>query len=88
MLKGRNLVIDTMSEVYKLLAPWKTHEFWNFADHEIVPNSIYVLGRKQFTDNCARIRQLVEQDDILIIFDNSAEGSWTLTSQLQHCASL
>lgn len=83
MLNGRNLVVDTMSEVHKLLTPWITHEFWDFASHDIIPNSIYILGRKQFSENCIKVRQLIDRNDLLIVFDNSAEGSWTLTSQLQ-----
>lgn len=82
MINNRNFVLDTMSEVYQLLRPWRTHEFWDFATHDIVPNSIYVLGRKQFTENVDRIRELCKRPDICIVFDNVAEGSWTLVSQL------
>lgn len=83
MLNGRNLVLDTMSEVYQLMLPWRTHEFWDFSSHDIIPNSIYIVGRKQFAENTNKIRQLTQRQDIRVIFDNSAEGSWTLASQLQ-----
>jgi hypothetical protein len=79
----QNIVLDTMSDVYRLLVPWRTHEFWDFATHDIVPNSIYVLGREQFIKNINRIRELCERPDLCIVFDNVAEGSWTLVSQLQ-----
>jgi hypothetical protein len=83
MLNERNLVLDTMSEVYQPLLPYRTHEFWDFGTHDIVPNSVYVVGRKQITDNTAKVRELAQRDDIVVIFDNAAEGSWTLISQLQ-----
>lgn len=83
MLDGRNLVVDTFSEVYKLLKPWITHDFWNFAEHTIVDNSVYVISRKQFQDNANRIRYMLGRQDITVFFDNAAEGSWTLISQLK-----
>ena len=83
MLNGRNLVVDTFSEVYTLLRHWTTHKFWDLATHEPVPNSIYVIGRKQFVDNPNKIKEMIDRPDILIFFDNAAEGSWTLISQLQ-----
>ena len=51
MLNGRNLVIDTMSEVYHELKKHATAEFWNFAKHEPIANSVYVLGRQQVVEN-------------------------------------
>lgn len=83
MLDGRNLVVDTFSEVYTLLRPWSTHEFWDMATHDPVPNSVYVIGRKQFVENSAKIKEMIERSDMLIFFDNAAEGSSTLVSQLQ-----
>lgn len=83
MLDKHKLIIDTHCEVYKLLKPWADGEFWEFATHEIIPNSVYVFGRKQFTENIEHIRKLCERNDIQIVFDNAAEGSWTLTSQLE-----
>ena len=83
MLKGRNLVIDTFSEVYQQLLPWRTHEFWDFSDHEPLPNSVYVIGRKQFIEQRDRILPLIGDPHYTVFFDNTAEGSWTLTSQLK-----
>lgn len=83
MLQGRNLVIHTLSEVYNLLKPWSTHEFWDVSTHAVVPNSIYVIGRMQFFDNIDFIHsELVPRRDITIVFDNAAESASTLTSQL------
>jgi hypothetical protein len=81
MLNNRNLVIDTMSEVYGLLKPLATHEFWDFASHEPIPNSIYVLGRKQIVECMEKVRQMSENSAYVMIFCNAAEGSNTLLEQ-------
>ena len=83
MLNGRNLVIDTFSEVYKILLPWRTHEFWNFAGHTPVPNSIYVLGRQQYLDNREKFHAMALDPRYIMVFGNSAEGSEALINQLQ-----
>ena len=83
MLAGRNLVVDTFSEVYHVLKPWITHEFWDISLHEPVANSVYVVGRKQFIENSAKMLAMIEQPNTTVFFDNAAEGSWTLVSQLQ-----
>lgn len=83
MLDGRNLVVDTFSEVYHVLRPWITHEFWDMAAHEVIPNSVYIIGRKQFVENSAKIVAMIDQPGMTVFFDNAAEGSETLVSQLK-----
>jgi len=83
MLNGRNLIVDTFSEVYDILKPWITHDFWDFANHEIVSNSIYIICRRQFSDNADKISSMLNQHDLTVFFDNAAEGSWTLVGQLR-----
>ena len=83
MLNGRNLIVDTFSEVYDILKPWITHDFWDFANHEIVSNSIYIICRRQFSDNADKISSMLERRDLTVFFDNAAEGSWTLVGQLR-----
>jgi hypothetical protein len=83
MLENRNLVIDTFSEVYNLMKPWMTHDFWDFSSHEIIDNSVYIISRKQFFEYPEKIQTLINRDDLIVFFDNAAEGSWTLISQLQ-----
>ena len=78
MLNNRRLVLDVFSEVYDLLRPWAYAEFWNFAEHEIVPGAIYLIGREQFNLNLPRIRELVESGTILPILSNPMEGSDTM----------
>lgn len=82
-LRGRNLVLDTFSEVYAQLRPWITHEFWDLSQHDPVPNSVYVIGRKQFVEHRDQVLALIDDPRFTVFFDNAAEGSWTLISQLQ-----
>lgn len=81
MLNVRNLIIDTMCEVYPLLRAWRSHEFWNLAQHDPIANSIYVIGRKQLVECQHKIREMAEDPAFLVIFCNSAEGSNTLVEQ-------
>lgn len=83
MLDGRNLIVDTFSEVYHVLKPWITHEFWDMATHDPMPNSVYVVGRKQFVENAAKIIAMMDLPNTIVFFDNAAEGSETLVSQLR-----
>lgn len=83
MLNGRNLIVDTFSEVYQILKPWITQDFWDFESHDLVPNSVYVLGRKQFMDHRDKVASMIGDSRYVIFFDNAAEGSWTLVSQLK-----
>lgn len=83
MLGSRSLVVDTMSEVYNELLPWRDHEFWNFADHDPVPNSVYVLGRQQVVENPDKFKSMAQDPQYTMIFGNSAEGSSTLVSQIR-----
>lgn len=80
---SRNLVVHTLSEVYDILKPLSTHEFWDLSTQPLIPNSIYVIGRMQFFDNINYIvNELVPRSDITIVFDNAAESAETLVSQL------
>ena len=79
MLNGRNLVVDTLSEVYDMLKPWVDVEFWDLRNHELIPNSIYVVGRQQCTDNPLKIRAMAESNEYITIFSNPHEGSETLS---------
>ena len=83
MLDNRRLVVDTMSEIYQLLKPWITEEFWDFNTIASVNNSVYVFGRQQFHEHKQRIVEMAESGDYTMVFCNVAEGSWTLQSQVQ-----
>ena len=77
------LVIDTMSEVFDLLKPYATEVFWDFESVTLQSGSVYVIGRQHLLDHMQRIRTAAETGQYIMIFANSAEGSWTLESQIQ-----
>ena len=83
MINGRRLVSDNMSEVYDVLLPWTDEKFWDFKRVRLQPGSIYIFGRQHFLDNLPMIQELSETGDYTFIFGNSAEGAWTLESQLK-----
>jgi len=83
MLGNRKLVSDTMSEVYDLLKPWTDQSFWDFTQVTPEPGAVYVFGRQHLLDNLSQIRDMAESGDYVIVFGNSAEGAWTLETQLK-----
>lgn len=84
MLDNHKLVLDTFCEVYDLIKPWADAEFWNFAEHEIIPGAVYLIGRKQFIEHVNLIRSLVEQNTIKVILSNPHEGSETMIGTCCH----
>lgn len=83
MLNGRKLVLDTFCEVYDLMKPWADAEFWDLSTHEVIPNSIYLIGRQQCKDNMQKLKDMAERGDCLPIMSNPAEGSDTLRWQVR-----
>jgi hypothetical protein len=83
MLGSRRLVLDAMCEIYDFMQPWADESFWDFSQVTPTPGSIYVFGRQHLLDNLTLIRELAESDDYIIVFGNSAEGAWTLETQLK-----
>jgi hypothetical protein len=83
MLGTRNLIIDTFSEVYNELLPYRDAEFWDFASHTPVPNSVYMLGRQQVVENISKFKEMAINPEFIMIFGNSAEGSDTLVAQIR-----
>lgn len=71
-----------MCEVYDLLRPSADGEFWNFGEHQPEPG-VYVFGRQQMTEFKQQILTLSRDSDYQVVFANSAEGSTTLTAQLE-----
>lgn len=82
-MQNHRLVVDNFSEVIDLLRPMADELFYDFNMVEPVPGSVYVIGRQQLINNLDKIRAMAEDDQYVIIFGNSAEGSWTLETQLQ-----
>ena len=79
----KRLVVDTMTEIHRLIKPWITEEFWDFNLVNPVPGNIYVFGRQQFLEHKQRIVEMAESGLYTIVFCNAAEGSWTLQTQVQ-----
>ena len=65
-----------------MLKPFADETFYDFALVESRAESIYIIGRQQMMDNRSRIRAMCEDPNYVMIFNNSAEGSWTIDSQL------
>jgi hypothetical protein len=82
MLTTRKLVLDTFSEVYSLLKPYATNEFWDLTQHTIVPGATYVVGRKQCIDNREQLLALSAAGTIQLVISNPHEGSQTLAGQM------
>jgi len=78
-----NLRIDAASLVYDLLKSYAVEEFWEFKNSVPVPNSIYLFGHRQLTENLELIQQMAMSQDYVIVFDHAAEGSWTLQQQIK-----
>ena len=83
MLGNRKLVSDTMSEVFDILKPWTDQSFWDLNKVSPIEGGVYIFGRQHFLDYMPTIREMAETGKYIIVFGNSAEGSWTLESQLK-----
>lgn len=88
MLGNRKLILDTYCEVYDLLTPWMDGDFWQFEQHNVIPDAVYLIGRAQMTNNRDQICQLIESNQIQVVFSNPAEGSETMLHQCDHVFSL
>ena len=77
-----NLVLDTFSEVYQYLKPYRCDHFWSLEQHDIVPGAVYIIGRHEIHKNINRWRELIEQGIIRAIFSNPHEGSETIRGQI------
>jgi hypothetical protein len=88
MLGNRKLIVESHSEVSEILRNVLDDEFWNFAEHEPVKDAIYLIGRRQFLENLAKIRYLIETDFCRIILSNPAEGSSTMRDQVNYVMKL
>ena len=88
MLDKHKLIVDTQCEVYELLKHWADGEFWNLANHNIVSNAIYMIGRMQFGQNLSLIKQLIDQKQIRVVLSNPAEGSDTIAQRDNHVSKI
>jgi len=77
MLGNRKLIVDTHSEIYNLLQA--DGIFWNLQEHvqknQVVPNSVYVIGREQASRYPALVHDLIQGHGVLVVYSNPTEGS-------------
>ena len=83
MQDNPRLVLDTMCEVFDLLKPWANETFWDFSRVNLQPGSVYVIGRQHLLDHMQAIKAAASTGLYTFVFGNSAEGSWTLETQLK-----
>ena len=83
MLGNRKLILDTFCEVYEQLRPWADDIFFNFIDHEVIEDAIYVIGRAQGMANVDKILDIVKTKKALVVYSNPAEGSQTIKHQIE-----
>ena len=83
MLGNRKLILDRFCEVYLLLKPWVDEIFWDFSTVDPEPGAIYMIGRQQLINNREKFRDMAASGLYTMVFNNSAEGSWTLESQIK-----
>ena len=84
MLDNRKLIVDTHCEIYGLIPADVI--FWNLEQHvqknQVVPNSVYVIGREQASRYSALVHDLIKSHNILVVYSNPTEGSepmeWSL----------
>ena len=82
MLGNRKLLVDAFCEVREFTKDFQDAEFYDFAKEDIIPGSIYLISRQQFTDNIIKIKELAQAGTILPILGNPAEGSDTMLKQI------
>jgi hypothetical protein len=90
MLGNRKVIVDSFCEVKEFTGSFEDDRFFDFLDHNIVPGAIYIISRQTFHKNIELIRQLAEDNVILPVLGNPAEGSDTILSQIltlniSHC---
>jgi hypothetical protein len=83
MINGFNVIVDVKSEIYNFIKDLCDSTFEDFATHESVPNSVYVLGHTQASDNIERFKQMAIDPRFLMIYCNSNEGSKILLNRLR-----
>ena len=76
MLDNHKIVLDYFCEIDRLLEPFADERFYDLAQHEVVPDAIYIIGRNQFNQNKSKIQHWVNTGVIKgFVLCNPAEGS-------------
>jgi hypothetical protein len=76
MLNNHKIVLDYFCEIHQLIEPVADERFYDLAQHEVVPNAIYVIGRNNFNLHKSRIQNWINTGVIKgFVLCNPAEGS-------------
>lgn len=79
MLGNRKLIVDTHSEVYSMIKDRASGIFWNLEQHvqknQVVPGAIYVIGREQALLYSSLVHDLVNSNNISMVYCNPNEGA-------------
>ena len=79
-------MLDTHSEIYNMLKNQADGIFWNFEQHveknQIIPGSVYVIGREQARLNSMLVQDLIKSNTIQVVYCNPVEGSEPMEQNL------
>ena len=88
MLGNRKLILDTHCEIYNMIKDRADGIFWNLEQHiqknKIITDAIYVIGREQIRLHSDKLRTLISEFGIKVVFSNPHEGSETLKNHCYH----
>jgi hypothetical protein len=77
------LICDSFCEIYPQIQTHCHDSFWDFGQHEPVPNSVTVICRQTFNQHHAKIKQLAADGFFYPVLANPTEGSITLRHQCE-----
>jgi hypothetical protein len=81
-MPNNKLILDASCETHQYIRTHATDFFHDFASHAVDTDAVYVIGRIQFANNKAKIRELIENHNLRVVFCNPFEGSETLRMQM------
>lgn len=76
------IAMDATCETYCYLKPFAKKYFYDLDEHELDPTHTYIIGRSQMAKHKDRIRQAIEQQNLLVVFSNPFEGADTMRNQI------
>ena len=76
------IAMDATCETYCYLKPFAKKYFYDLDEHELDPTHTYIIGRSQMAKHKDKIRQAIEQQNLLVVFSNPFEGANTMRNQI------
>jgi hypothetical protein len=83
MLGSRKLYVDRFCEVKEFTENTRDEEFYDFGTVTKEPGAVYLISRQEFYKHTELIKQLAEAGTVLPILGNPAEGSETMSRQIE-----